>query len=119
RGQQVGDGTPIHLTIPLSHPWVPLRILGLGKTGTDGIDADVYLLTPKRPALLPLPQKSGVVLERSEQANASLLNDLRSDKGMEWMPASMWFSYLRIGDTASRLRHDLAIEPLHWWIRPS
>src|SRR5207248_7707482 len=33
RGQQQGDGTPIHLTIPVSNPWVPLRILGLGNHG--------------------------------------------------------------------------------------
>ena len=27
RGQQLGDGTPVHLTIPMENPWVPLRIL--------------------------------------------------------------------------------------------
>ncbi|HWH24054.1 MAG TPA: DUF2330 domain-containing protein, partial [Candidatus Limnocylindria bacterium] len=32
RGQAVGDGTPVHITIPTSNPWVPLRILALGKT---------------------------------------------------------------------------------------
>ncbi len=31
RGQQIGDGTPVHLTIPTANPWVPLRILALGK----------------------------------------------------------------------------------------
>jgi hypothetical protein len=35
RGQQVGDGTPVHITIPVPNPWVPLRILGLGKGGGD------------------------------------------------------------------------------------
>ena len=37
---------PIHLTIPLDEPWVPLRILGLGKGAEDLIDANVFLLTP-------------------------------------------------------------------------
>jgi len=119
RGQAIGDGTPIHVTIPLARPWVPLRILGLGKAKADGIDADVYLLTPKRPALLPQAASGGYALVRSEAASTSLLDDLRSDKGMGWMPASMWLSYLRIGATASALHHDLAIEPVHWWIRPS
>src|SRR4051812_44605493 len=32
RGQQLGDGTPVHITIPTDDPWVPLRILALGKT---------------------------------------------------------------------------------------
>ena len=33
RGQNVGDGTPVHITIPTENPWVPLRILALGKGG--------------------------------------------------------------------------------------
>src|SRR5207247_10165517 len=45
RGQSVGDGTPVHITIPTDNPWVPLRILALGKTATERVDADVYLLT--------------------------------------------------------------------------
>ena len=109
RDQPEGEGTPIHLTIPLENPWVPLRILGLGKGAEDIIDADVFLLTPDKPNLLPLPD-NGVSLERSELASKSLLDDLRSDKGMEWVPERMWFSYLRIGEQSSRLRHDLAID---------
>ena len=33
RGQEIGDGTSVHITIPTNNPWVPLRILGTGKTG--------------------------------------------------------------------------------------
>ena len=55
RGQAVGDGTPVHLTIPTDDPWVPLRILALGKAASDVAQADVYLLTDQRPALLPDP----------------------------------------------------------------
>ena len=53
RSQQVGDGTPVHITIPTDNPWVPLRILALGKTGQERVQADVYLLTDHAPALLP------------------------------------------------------------------
>ena len=35
RGQQLGDGTPVHITMPTDNPWVPLRILGLGKQADD------------------------------------------------------------------------------------
>ena len=35
RGQAIGDGTPVHLTIPTDNPWVPLRILGLGKAAAE------------------------------------------------------------------------------------
>jgi len=114
RGQRLGDGTPIHLTIPTAEAWVPLRILGLGHQPSDAVQADVYLLTDRRPALLPGPAaggQPGVALELSEPASAPLLADLRSDKGMGWVPASgMWLSYLRIDTTAGRLTHDLAVD---------
>jgi hypothetical protein len=109
RNQEQGEGTPIHLTIPLENPWVPLRILGLGKASDEIINANVFLLTPDKPNLLPAPD-NGVVLERSEPASKSLLDDLRSDKGMEWVPEKMWFSYLQVDEQSSRLRYDLAIE---------
>jgi|SRR5579884_1812089 len=109
RNQPEGEGTPIHLTIPMDNPWVPLRILGLGKAADDVINADVFLLTPARPNLLPGPA-DGVSEPRSEPASQSLLNDLRSDKGMEWVPPQMWLTYLRIGEQTGRLRYDLAID---------
>jgi hypothetical protein len=114
RGQRLGDGTPIHLTIPTADPWVPLRILGLGHQASDPIQADVYLLTDRRPALLPGPEEAGergVALERSGPASAQLLADLRADKGMGWLPASgMWLSYLRVESTTRELTHDLAVD---------
>jgi hypothetical protein len=114
RGQRLGSGTPVHLTIPTANPWVPLRILGLGHQPTDPIRADVYLLTSRRPALLPGPVdggRHGVALERSLPASAQLLADLRSDQGMGWLPASgMWLSYLRVDSTAGELTHDLAVD---------
>jgi hypothetical protein len=126
RSQEQGEGTPVHLTIPMDEPWVPLRILGLGKGTEDVINANVFLLTPSKPNLLPAPASfdtrnrpatsgdevggDGVFLERSEQASKSLLDDLRSDKGMEWVPAQMWLSYLRIGEQTSQLHYDLAID---------
>lgn len=108
RGQRSGDGTPIHLTIPVENPWVPLRILALGRGALEPINADVFLLTDEKPALLG--DSAGVDLERSSPAGDGLLRDLRSDKGMAWMPEQMWFSYLRISTPAGRLDHDLAID---------
>ena len=109
RNQPEGEGTPIHLTIPMDNPWVPLRILGLGKAADDVINADVFLLTPDHPNLLPAPA-DGVTEARNEPASKSLLDDLRSDKGMEWVPQQMWLTYLRIGEQTTRLRYDLAID---------
>ena len=82
RGQAVGDGTPVHITIPTAQPWVPLRILALGKTAAERVDADVYLLTDRTPALLPVPTgDNGLALDHSAAATTSLLDDLRSDRG--------------------------------------
>lgn len=114
RGQAIGDGTPVHLTIPTANPWVPLRILGLGKQGTETVQADVYLLTDIRPALLPDPTgllaSRGLRLTHSEAASSSLLSDLRTDKGMGWVPQRAWLSKLEIDARAGDLRFDLAID---------
>jgi hypothetical protein len=110
RGQQIGDGTPVHVTIPTANPWVPLRILGLGKNADDRIDADVYLLTDQRPALLPYPFANGMSLQHSAVATTSLLDDLRSDKGMAWIPQSGWLSKIAIDASAIQLTYDLAVD---------
>jgi Uncharacterized protein conserved in bacteria (DUF2330) len=131
-GQGAGDGTPIHLTIPTDRPWVPLRILALGASGLAPVEADVFLLTDSDlpPSLLPNPvpgtglggfvrdllpqERPGLVLETSQPASESLLADLRSDKGMKWIPkdlSGMWLSFLRLDTTARDLTYDLAIEP--------
>jgi Uncharacterized protein conserved in bacteria (DUF2330) len=111
RGQAVGDGTPVHITIPTDNPWVPLRILSLGKTASERVDADVYLMTDHAPALLPAPTgDNGLSLAHSAPATASLLDDLRSDRGMGWVPTSAWLSQVKIDAAAPQLQFDLAID---------
>jgi hypothetical protein len=108
-GQAAGDGTPIMLTIPTDAPWVPLKILSLGLEGSELVEADVFLLTDEEPDLLA--GGPGLGLERSEPANDLLLDDLRSDVGMEWVPEHMWFTYLQVEAAAEDLDYDLAISP--------
>jgi len=111
RGQRIGDGTPVHITIPTANPWVPLRILTLGKQSNDPVQADVYLLTDHKPAILPLARgTNGLALAYDRTASAALLTDLRSDAGMGWVPATGWLSQLRIDTVASALSYDLAID---------
>jgi hypothetical protein len=111
RGQQVGDGTPVHITIPTPNPWVPLRILALGKTGAEAVQADVFLLTDHAPALLPVPTgTNGIRLDHDAAATPSLLSDLRSDRGMEWIPPSGWLTKVAVEGTAAQLSYDLAID---------
>lgn len=109
RGQRVGDGTPVHITIPTPNPWVPLRILALGKQPADKIDADVYLLTDRTPTLLPGP-RAGLGLLHSARATDLLLADLRADEGMGWVPESAWLTKLRIDARAADLTYDLAVD---------
>jgi len=111
RGQAIGDGTPVHVTIPTDNPWVPLRILGLGKTAEERVQADVYLMTDDIPAMLPQATgANGLTLTHSAAATDSLLDDLRSDKGMGWVPGKAWLSKVAIDAEAAELRLDLAID---------
>jgi hypothetical protein len=108
QGQRVGDATTIHVTIPLKDPWVPFRILGLGKVGSDPVQADVYLLTDRVPNLLP-SSGNGYTVSLQEPASEQLLADLRSDRGMEWLPSSgMTLTHLIVESTNPQLRYDLA-----------
>jgi hypothetical protein len=123
QGLSQGDGTPVHVVIPTPNPWVPLRILGLGAEAEAPVEADVYLLTDIEPAMLPAPIGSGfasklpgtshpgLILQQSAPASTSLLADLRSDKGMKWLPSDeMWLTYLRLDAEAGELGYDLAID---------
>jgi hypothetical protein len=106
-GQGAGDSTPIMATIPTDDPWVPLRILGLGLDADRSVEADVFLLTDEQPELLA--GGPGLTLARSETASPLLLDDLRSDVAMEWVPQSMWLSYLQLDANAGDLDYDLAV----------
>jgi uncharacterized protein DUF2330 len=111
RGQAIGDGTSVHITMPTDDPWVPLRILALGKTGSEPVEADVYLLTDVRPNLLPTPVGvNGIELAHSDRATDLLLSDLRSDRGMEWVPQSAWLTQVRVQAEAVDLSYDLAVD---------
>ena len=113
--KRIGDGVPIHLNIPTENPWVPLRILALGQADYATVEADVFLLTKRMPALAPVPLDApasrGLVLKRSEAASSSLLSDLRLEKNMEWVHESkMWLSYLKLDVDAKDLAYDLATD---------
>jgi hypothetical protein len=111
KGQAIGDGTSVHITIPTPNPWVPLRILSLGKHAADSVQADVYLLTDRKPALLPAADGgTGLSLTHDAAASESLLADLRSDRGMDWVPTSAWLTKVTIDTTAVALAFDLAID---------
>lgn len=109
QGIELGQATPVQVAIPTDNPWVPLRILALGKKAIEPVQADVFLLTDRRPALLPEARE--LFLQQSAPASPLLLQDLRSDDRMDWLPTSgMWLSYLRLDTTAGALGYDLAVD---------
>ena len=105
-GFAAGDGIPVQITMPTVRPWVPLHILHGAKPDSENINADVYLLTPDRPDLL---YGEGLTLEISELADELLLEDLRSDTGMEWIPDDGWFTYLVLDTPADNVVYDLSV----------
>ena len=67
----------------------------------------MFLLTDDEPELLA--GGTGLTLERSVGANDLLLDDLRSDVGMGWVPEDMWLTYLTVDAPAAELDYDLAV----------
>ena len=75
------------------------------------VEADVFLLTDGTPTLLPASQtREGFNRSFSGPASKSLLNDLRSDTGMGWIPQDAWLTKVSINSTASSLSYDLAVD---------
>jgi hypothetical protein len=112
KGLTEGQGTVIHFTIPTTGPWIPLNILALGKAPTEIVIADLFILTDRRPALDPAALRApGVEVRASEAAPKQLLADLRSDRGMTWLPSSgMWFTAVSMNTPAAAIEADLAID---------
>ena len=108
-----GQGTVIHFTIPMKAPWIPVRILALGKSQTELVDADFFVLTDQAPQLSPtFFQVPGIKIRSNGPASRSLLADLRSDAGMGWLPArGMWLTALNLHTTANAVNEGTRAEP--------
>ncbi|CAN5613721.1 hypothetical protein BH24ACT15_BH24ACT15_34130 [soil metagenome] len=104
--REEGDGTPVHFEMPLDAPWVPLKILTFDKPDEEIVEADIFLLTPERPRLLP---HDGLDIAVSEPASRSLLADLRDDEASEWIPDEAWLTYIDVATPAGELTYDLAV----------
>ena len=112
RGLAEGQGTVIHFTIPTRAPWIPLQILALGKNRAEIVDADLFILTDDAPSLsLGSGQLPGLRVRAFGRAGSLLLQDLRSDRGMRWLPGKgMWFTSLTIHTVAGNITSDLSID---------
>ena len=60
------------------------------------------------PASAPPPATASSSTTTSKPRKA-LLDDLRSDQGMEWVPEQAWLTHLRVAEEAGELDYDLKI----------
>ncbi len=49
-------------------------------------------------------------MTHDQAANDLLLDDLRADAGMGWVPQSAWLTKLEVNSTAADLQYDLAVD---------
>jgi hypothetical protein len=49
-------------------------------------------------------------IDHSDAATQSLLDDLRGDRGMSWVPTSAWLTKIAVDAQAAQLSYDLAID---------
>jgi len=112
RGLIEGQGQVIHFTIPTKAPWIPLRILALGKVGVEYVDAELFVLTDDRPSFFPeIGSIDGMKVTTSKSASPGLLSDLSGDEGMSWVPRTgMWLTGLKLRTTAATVKYDLSID---------
>jgi hypothetical protein len=112
RGLKEGQGQVLHFTIPTKGPWIPLKILALGKGAPELVDADLFLLTDDAPAIASAVWTTpGMSLLQYRPASSSLLEDLRSDRGMSWLPSrGMWLTALQLHTQAATITGDLSVD---------
>jgi hypothetical protein len=119
RGQIIGDGVPILITMKTAHPWVPLEVLAL-----DGqqVHADLYFLTDEplntsdMNAVIgqsavgsQVPGAPGMTVAFQEQMNPSLYHDLSTDRNMSWVRPDGWLTYLSLDTPENAVTYDLGV----------
>jgi hypothetical protein len=112
RGLIEGQGEVIQFTVPTKAPWIPLKILALGKASVELVDAELFVLTDDKPSFFPeIVSMKGMNVRADRQASASLLKDLHGDRGMSWVPSGrMWLTALDIHTVAANVTSDLSID---------
>jgi hypothetical protein len=120
-GRFQGDGTPVLITMPTPHLWVPLEVLA---NAHDPVDADLFLVTDRRPGTgeefglfgIPsnsvgdeLPGAAGFTVQGQEWMNQRLHDDLAGDRNMSWVPVNSWVTHLVLGAPSESVTYDLSV----------
>lgn len=121
RGQLVGDGVPVLITMKTAHPWVPLEVLAL--EGQE-VQADLYFLTDEplntsdvnavvgqSPVGSQVPSAPGLEVAFQERMNPTLYHDLSTDRNMAWVRPDGWLTYLTLNAPEPTVTYDMGISP--------
>lgn len=119
RGQFVGDGAPVLITMHTPHLWVPLEVLA---NENDKVAADLYLLTDSRPVIhnlgsvfgeptagSTLPGAPGFTVKFQEPMNQRLFTDLSTDRNMSWVRPDGWLTYLALDAPGGTVTYDMSV----------
>jgi Uncharacterized protein conserved in bacteria (DUF2330) len=120
-GRFQGDGTPVLITMPTPHLWVPLEVLA---NAQDPVDADIFLITDTRPSsgqqfgLFGLETSSvgdtlsgapGLVVKQQETMPQRLHDDLAADRNMAWVPSTGWVTHLTLNAASPTVTYDMSV----------
>jgi hypothetical protein len=120
-GRFQGDGTPVLITMPTPHMWVPLEVLA---NAEDPVSADIFLLTDSRPSTGQesslfglqsssvgdqLPSAPGFVVQQQKRMTDQLHTDLASDRNMSWVPSSGWLTHMTLEAPSSTVTYDMNV----------
>jgi hypothetical protein len=119
RGQLQGDGTPVLITMPTPHIWVPFEVLAV-----DGqqVQADLYLLTDmplntsevgavvgQSAVGTQVPGALGMTVAYQERMTPTLYHDLSTDRNGSWVPRDAWLTYLQLDAPPPEVTYDLGV----------
>ncbi|HEV7679261.1 MAG TPA: DUF2330 domain-containing protein [Candidatus Dormibacteraeota bacterium] len=120
-GRFQGDGTPVLITMPTPHLWVPLEVLA---NASDPVAADIFLITDTRPSsgqeygLFGLGSSSvgdqlagapGLVVQQQETMPQRLHDDLAGDRNMSWVPSTGWVTHLTLNAASPSVTYDMSV----------
>lgn len=112
RRQKVGDGTPVHLTISLGMPGCRCTSWVLKNSRTIRWRLTYFCSTTSNRTSRP-GARNGLDLKLSAVASSRLLEDLRGDAGIGWVPHSAWLPELSVCSKVSDLQYDLTVDGTH------
>ncbi|HUG84249.1 MAG TPA: DUF2330 domain-containing protein [Euzebya sp.] len=110
QGLNSGDGTPVRFGFEgQDQAWIPVRVLGFDKPGTELVVAELYLMTHGRPTIMggQVPGTE-VVFQQDYQSGDQLIADLTDDDRAGWVPTGFTLTRIDVRTEQRLLDFDVA-----------